>query len=59
MRKAFKGKVSQLSTNFFVDCVGPENIPGGIWKFQGGKRLRGPGNSRGKGVGQLNHFSGG
>ena len=48
------------------DCVVPEDIQAptsernsrrGVWVGGGG--VRGPGNSRGEGVGQLNHFPGG
>ena len=55
-----------LSDNNNNDCVVPEDIQaptsernsrGGVWGGGGG--VRGPGNSRGEGVGQLNHFPGG
>ena len=46
------------------DCVVPEDIQAPTSERNsrggcGGGGVRGPGNSRGEGVGQLNHFPGG
>ena len=57
------GSAILLTSSTFLNCVVPENIQTphhrGNWKFQGGRGVRSPGNSRGEGGWTMNHFSGG